>query len=236
MLSTIRHDSIFQRNKALPATIIGVGATGSRVFASLVELGAKDLTLIDPDVVEPHNLANQIFSVSDLGQYKTQACLNWGRWKLGTSFDTSTIKTITARAPSPAVEPLTGVVFLLTDTMSSRHDIGKWMCQQYGVQRVIETRMASSYGDVYAFDPLDYGATEAWFKTLTDDAIAETSACGSGISVGPTASVLANLAVWEYIKFCMGTGDYTGPQLYHHNKFHLAPWGEMTHNILKEAS
>lgn len=231
MLSTIRHDSIFDKRRALPATIIGVGATGSRLFASLVELGVSDITLIDPDVVEPHNLANQLFSAHDVGRYKVEACLDWMRWKLGTTYATTPVKTCTGRAPKDVTSPPRGVVFLLTDTMSSRREIGEWLRTQYLVQRIVETRMASSHGDVYAFDPMNAAAVDAWLATLTDDSVGETSPCGAGISVGPTASVLANLACWEYIKFCMGTGDHHERHLYHHNHFMLSPWGEMKHNI-----
>ena len=232
MLSTIRHDSIFDRSKALPVTIIGVGATGSRVFASLVELGCTDIHLIDPDVVEPHNLANQLFCNDDIGKYKAEACFDWYHWKLGTDRTPKNLTVTIGYAPQDvAAGTMRGVVFLLTDTMSSRRAIGQALAAEYGVVRVIETRMASSYGDVYAFDPLNVAALEAWTATLTDDAVAEVSACGAGISVGPTAAVLANLAVWEYIKWCMGTGDHSDNQLYHHNKFMLAPWGEMTHRI-----
>lgn len=234
-LSTIRHDSIFDKAKALPVTIIGVGATGSRVFASLVELGAKDITLIDNDKVEPHNLANQLFGVHDVGRYKVEACLDWMRWKLGTTFGDTPVKTCIGRAPQDVTVAPQGVVFLLTDTMSSRQEIGNWLRTQYLVERVIETRMASSYGDVYSFDPMNNVGMDAWTATLTDDSVGETSPCGTSISVGPTASVLSNLAVWEYIRFCMGTGDHNERHLYHHNSFHLAPWGEMKHTI-KEAA
>ena len=232
MISTIRHDSIFEKRKALPVTIIGVGATGSRVFASLVELGAHDITLIDPDKVEPHNLANQMFGAHDVGRYKVEAALDWMRWKLGTTYANTPVKTVIGRAPKDVTIAPRGVVFLLTDSMESRREIGEWLRTQYLVQRVVETRMASSYGDVYAFDSLSEGGMNAWLATLTDDSAAEVSPCGTGISVGPTASVLANLAVWEYIKFCMGTGDYSPANLYHHNHFNLAPWGEMKHQIL----
>lgn len=237
MLSTIRHDSIFDKRKAQPATLIGVGATGSRVFASLVELGATDIVLIDPDKVEPHNLANQMFAAHDVGGYKVEACLDWMRWKTGEAWNPKHApRTCIGRAPQDVTIPPTGVVFLLTDTMSSRRDIGKWLRTQYLVRRVIETRMASSHGDVYAFDPMNSAAVDAWMATLTDDSPGETSPCGASISVGPTASVLANLAVWEYIKFCMGTGDHMDEHLYHHNQFHLSPWGEMKHSIIKEAA
>ena len=46
---TTRHDSIFNARRALPVTIVGAGATGSRVFASLVELGCSQIQVIDFD-------------------------------------------------------------------------------------------------------------------------------------------------------------------------------------------
>lgn len=50
--------------------IIGTGTAGSYVPESLIKLGLSNFTLIDPDIVEEHNLYAQNFSYLDLGEYK----------------------------------------------------------------------------------------------------------------------------------------------------------------------
>ncbi|WP_426982754.1 ThiF family adenylyltransferase [Bacillus cabrialesii] len=50
--------------------LIGTGTAGSYVPESLIKLGLSKFTLIDPDIVEEHNLYAQNFSYLDLGEYK----------------------------------------------------------------------------------------------------------------------------------------------------------------------
>lgn len=203
MISTIRHDSIFDKNSFnVPITIIGAGATGSRVFLALVELGITNITVIDFDKVEPHNLANQAYVSSDIGHAKVGACENLYSEKTG-EVRPDCMKFILARVPSPETkDAVKGVVFLLTDTMASRKEIfTESLKDNLDVQLVIETRMASSYGNILSFDPCDEEKSQKWWDTLSDDADTEVSACGSSISVGPTASIIANMAVWQFIHF-----------------------------------
>src|SRR5262249_19143854 len=55
------------------ATVIGVGAIGRQVALQLAAVGVPRLQLVDPDVVEPVNLAVQGYLQDDLGRPKVQA-------------------------------------------------------------------------------------------------------------------------------------------------------------------
>jgi hypothetical protein len=88
-----------------------------------------------------------------------------------------------------------GTVFLLTDTMASRKEIYKY-CITPAVTCLIETRMASTHGNVFTVEPTQFAS---WFDTLGEDGDLELSPCGTPISVGMTASVIANIAVWQFI-------------------------------------
>jgi hypothetical protein len=55
------------------ATVVGVGAIGRQVALQLAAMGVPCLQLIDPDVVEPVNLACQGFLEDDLGRPKVEA-------------------------------------------------------------------------------------------------------------------------------------------------------------------
>ncbi len=178
-----------------PIHIIGAGATGSRLFASLVELGFEDITVYDDDIVESHNLANQLFIQDDIGVLKVDALDKWAKAKLGEGLRSG--QYISKRLPQEDII-LEGTVFLLTDTMSSRKEIYEECLKDNPfIERVFETRMASSYGNVYAFDPNITG--KQWLETLIDDKEAEKSACGGTISVGATASIIANQAIWQFV-------------------------------------
>ena len=51
--------------------IIGCGSIGSNVAELLARYGVERITLWDFDTVEPHNIANQLFTEEDVGAPKT---------------------------------------------------------------------------------------------------------------------------------------------------------------------
>ena len=79
-MNTIQDRDLRQRDIVPPerlaecrATVVGVGAIGRQVALQLAAMGIPGLQLIDPDVVEPVNLACQGFLETDLGHPKVQA-------------------------------------------------------------------------------------------------------------------------------------------------------------------
>lgn len=53
--------------------IVGCGSVGATIAENLVRLGLTNIALWDMDVVNPHNLANQIFRQQDVGRSKVEA-------------------------------------------------------------------------------------------------------------------------------------------------------------------
>jgi molybdopterin/thiamine biosynthesis adenylyltransferase len=200
--------------------IIGAGATGSRVFAAILELGMKNIHVYDPDVVEDHNLANQIYMARDINVPKVVGCGNFLCDKLGYAIppDTFFFHERKVTAAYIAENNLKGgVVFVLTDTMDSRRQIVNALvgrCTKAlkagpselaeAPMLIIETRMASTHGAVYTINPFDKNAHTQWLTTLVDDSDEDTievSPCGTALSVGATASLIANYAVWQMMQF-----------------------------------
>lgn len=204
-LSVMRHQQIFDpfaHNP--PITIVGAGATGSRIWLALVELGLTNIEVWDFDKIEPHNIANQIYGKQDVGKYKVDALRDYYTFKTGEEPPRSMKfynMEVGPKIQNSGLLFTPSIVFLLTDTMTSRRQI----FNEYIAGKcpfMIETRMASSYGNVYTVNPFDQNASQKWIDSLIDDDEAETSPCGASISVGPTAAVIANLAVWQFINFC----------------------------------
>jgi hypothetical protein len=210
MLSTIRHDAVFRAYdyKDYPIHIVGAGATGSRVFMSLLELGLTNLHVYDFDIVEPHNLANQAFLFEHVGLPKVKALQNLASLKLGVPEDKLPMRFINERIDQRQFD---GFLFLLTDTMASRRKIidNQSTGPDSTLLHVFETRMASSHGNVYHFSPTNPHQRQAWFDSLISDDEGEVSPCGTSISVGATASLIANLAVWEFMNFLLDDGCAT---------------------------
>jgi molybdopterin/thiamine biosynthesis adenylyltransferase len=200
-LNLSRHLPIYNPQKhTLPVHIVGAGATGSRLWLALVELGITNITVYDFDVVEPHNLSNQIYLSNHIGMPKVDALRDYYRCKTGVRAP-DTMHFVNEKITADWRNEFDGSVFILTDTMSSRREIFETFCAANPfIHRVFETRMASTHGNVNTVNPNNYTESLAWIDSLVDDdAPGETSACGASISVGTTASVIANLAVWQFI-------------------------------------
>jgi hypothetical protein len=204
MLNTIRHFGVFNPDKheAQKIHIIGAGATGSKVVMELAKLGLKEIHVWDYDKVESHNIPNQIFGLQHIGMKKVDALKEVVNQFTGVSIHTHDAK-VTGEN-----EDLSGVIFLLTDTMASRKEI--WdnaIRYKMNVQVMIETRMGVDNGRIYTIKPTDPKQVRFWESTLVADDVAEVSACGASVSVGPTASILSGYAVWQYIRWAdIGNG------------------------------
>lgn len=218
-LNIMRHESVFNPSEyPFPIHIIGAGATGSRVFAALVELGMTQISVYDNDFVADHNLANQIYVAEDVGKPKVHGCRKFIERKLGVGVDPTKYTFYNYKVTPELIERgmlKGGIVFLLTDTMESRKGIFNALterCQRTRTEAqmadtnmlIIETRMASTHGSVFTINPFDKTACKAWRETLVDDTNEdniELSPCGTTLSVGTTASLIANYAVWQMIQF-----------------------------------
>lgn len=210
-LSIIRHGSVFDavQHNNTPIHIIGCGATGSRVFMALIELGLTNITCYDPDIVEAHNLANQAFLNRHIDLPKVGGLSGLYCDKMGVPTYPEDMHFKQVALPSEGVE-LEGVVFLLTDSMSSRREIYDACIKDNPmVVCMIETRMASVHGNSYLVRTDNPESCEVWVNSLISDDDAEVSPCGSPISIGPTASIIANLAVWQYMAFMIDDGTLT---------------------------
>jgi hypothetical protein len=210
--SNIRHVPIFDAEKhERPVLIAGCGAVGGYIAMQLLCLGVKNLTVFDPDIVELHNLPNQIFEYEDLGIPKVVGLAEAYQRKFNKSPTEGEFDLFSGRLPedmwkartvlmaqSMGVKPF---LILAVDTMKARLEIAQHLKDSGEAWHVIETRMASSYGNVYSFDLQP--RFEKWKDTLISDEGGEVSACGGAITVVPTVQAIASLAVWEYIKICV---------------------------------
>lgn len=194
-----RQKDVFDNDKFdLPVHIIGCGATGSWVAMQLAKLGIKDLHFHDFDTVEEHNIPNQLFMMTDMGSKKAVAAACNAQLFGG-------VKASTYDEEVTGETPLSGVVFILTDTMKSRSEIYKnALKNNVHVGLVIETRMGTDSGRVYAFDPKDRKQYRNYEDTLYSDEAAAVSMCGVAQSLAPTAALVASMAVWQLIKFAAG--------------------------------
>lgn len=201
-LNTMRHDSVFNsarwNDTGKAIHVIGAGATGSKLVLGLARLGITNIHAYDFDIVESHNISNQAFRMADIGRPKVEALYDL-------VLETTGIK-IHIHNEKVEKQKLDGVVFLMTDTMSSRTQIFKTSLKMKPkVERIFETRMDYSEIYIHQFRPMAPKACKAWENTLfTDeeaDAAAETTACGGSISVGMTSGICADITIWKFVEW-----------------------------------
>lgn len=187
--------------KDIPIHIIGCGATGSWVATIACKMGFKNIHLYDDDIVEIHNLPNQNFLVSDIGDPKARALA-------------TTITEYTGEIAFPHIEKVTalnvpkeGYVFVLTDTVKSRKEIFAALSVQPEIKGIIETRMSLDTIQIYTVknDLEAYAAYRLTMAspTFTDEQVV-TSACGTSQTVATTAVVTAGFAVRQLVNFVNG--------------------------------
>jgi molybdopterin/thiamine biosynthesis adenylyltransferase len=197
-MDTSRHISIFNPARLQDTIhVIGVGAVGSKIVMSLLRLGipGDSVHIYDDDIVEPHNLCNQLFYRTHVGIPKVEALYSIIHEQLNEKIHIHNERVDTQK--------LSGIVFLCVDSMDTRRKLMNSFTNMPHVKIVFETRMGWDTCSVFSITAKHY---EEWLKSSSyDDDVAELSPCGSQMTVGQTADINASVAVWQFIKFVMGT-------------------------------
>lgn len=175
-----------------PIHVIGAGATGSWVVLQLAKLGLTDITVWDFDKVEAHNVPNQAFGLQDIGYFKGKAIQQQVGWATGTEIKVKNERFETQR--------LTGIVFMMIDTMKGRKEIWERAIKlKPQVKHLIEPRMGLDVGRIYNVNPLDMTHIKQYEDTFYSDDVAEVSACGTSMTVITTAMSVASMCVRQLL-------------------------------------
>ena len=170
--------------------IIGCGSVGSTVAENLARSGVTKFTLWDFDVVEPHNLANQMFRQKDIGKAKVDALLDILCEINEEVKDNTQLKTEGWKG-----QQLNGFVFLCVDNIDLRREI-------------VQKHMDSPYIKAM-FDWTDFKMKKDFLASMNfshDEAKEETpvSACNVTLSVAPTVRIICAYGVANFMNFWNG--------------------------------
>lgn len=195
MIDISRHKELFDPETFHhPITIIGAGATGSWLTIALAKLGIKNITVWDFDIVEEHNVANQVFLLKDIGFPKVNALHDLIHDAVHTSISTHNEPFTNQR--------LSGIVFLMVDTMQARKYIWEASIKMKpSVTHLIEPRMGLDVGRVYNVSPCNLKHIKQYEDTYYSDDAAEISACGNSMTVVSSAIGIASWCVRQLINF-----------------------------------
>lgn len=184
--------------------IIGCGAVGSTIAELLVRMGLTQFKLYDFDIVEPHNIANQMFRSVDIGKKKTEALAE------------------IMREINPEIEielsegydgdQLDGYVFMAVDTIVVRRKIVENNMYNPFIKAMFDTRISLTDAQGFAARWDEYKEKQTLLNTMnfTDEeakAIAPVSACNLELSVAPTVRLICNYIVADFINLLQNNID-----------------------------
>lgn len=110
-------DIVSPEQLSFPIVVIGAGAIGSATVVTLAKMGCSDITVWEDDILEEHNVSNQLCKPSMVGRPKLEALREL----------TEDLTGVLIRAENRRYrgQKLRGVVIAAVDSMDARLDIWK---------------------------------------------------------------------------------------------------------------
>jgi len=186
--------------------IIGCGSVGSTVAELLARFGLTKLTLYDFDVVEPHNLANQMFRQEHVGMKKATALTVMLR-----EINPETMGVVKVEQEGYTNQKLSGYVFMCVDSIELRREIAMANKNNPYIKAMFDFRTRLTDAQAYAADWSDMKMVDDFIRSMDfthEEAAAETpvSACNVTLSVAPTVRMICSLGVANFVNFVKGDG------------------------------
>ena len=181
--------------------VIGCGSVGSTVVELLARYGLTKFTLYDFDIVEPKNIANQMFTAEHVGKMKVEALRD-----IVCSINPDAKADIRMEPKGWVDQNISGYVILAPDNIEVRKEFVKQNRMNPNIKGVFDFRTGLFDAQHYAADWGDPRQIEALWKSMDfthEEAKAETpvSACGIVLGVAPTVRVICDFGVINFINF-----------------------------------
>lgn len=177
-----------------PITLIGCGGIGSPTAILLAKVGCPNLTIIDPDEVEAHNLPNQFFPLSAAGKPKVFAL----RDAIGEFSDCCKVTAVPEAFASH--HSLSGIVISGVDTMKTRNEIWSKVRWNTAVPLFLDGRLGGEVLQVYTIKPCQLEDTELYENNLFPDEEAAELPCTARavmyVGFAIAAVIVAQLKKW----------------------------------------
>ena len=186
--------------------IIGCGSVGSTIAELLARFGLDKFALYDFDIVEAHNVVNQMFTSKHINQPKVEALKS-------ILLDINPEANIKLYPKGYTDQPLEGYVFLCVDSIELRKQIAEANKYNSFVKGMFDFRTGLTDAQHYAADwtilkdknifigTMDFTHEQAKLTT-------QMSACNVSLCVAPTVRMIANAGVINFINFLKGEHLY----------------------------
>lgn len=184
--------------------VVGCGSVGSTVAEMLARCGLTKISLWDFDVVEPKNLANQIFRQCDIGKPKVDALLS-----ILQDINPDITNDLKLEPNGWTGQTLSGYVFLCVDNIELRKQIVEKHFSNPYVKAMFDFRTRLEDAQHYAADWSDYKMKQDFLNSMNfshDEAKEETpvSACNVTLSVCPTVRIICAYGISNFMNFWNG--------------------------------
>ena len=181
--------------------IIGCGSVGSTVAELLARFGLTRLALYDFDIVEPKNLANQMFRQEHVGRPKVDALVD-----MLCEINPEIRRAVKTAPNGYAGQKLSGYVFLCVDSIDLRREIASAYKGNPYIKAMLDFRTRLTDAQHYAADWGSMKMVDDFINSMHfshDEAVSETpvSACNVTLSVAPTIRVICSLGVANFVNF-----------------------------------
>lgn len=190
--------------------VIGCGALGSWLIFFLLKMGFKNIHIYDFDVIEEHNIPNQLFKENQIKKNKTSAVDEI--YKEFFTEDEDRLKIHNIKVTDENASSISGITFCCVDSMMGRKNIYE-SCYKYGQAELwIEGRIGIFGGYIYTLNKKDSLLYEEYEKTLYADEEAEVSACGISQTALPAAVNVASDMLMQMISWYRGNDVWNSIQ------------------------
>ena len=186
--------------------IVGCGSVGSTLAENLARCGMTKFTLWDFDMVEAHNIVNQMFTEQDVGRPKVEALRD-----ILVNINPEIADKIELKPDGWNGKLMSGYVFLAVDSIDLRREIVEKHMNSPCVKAMFDFRTLLESAQHYAANWSDYKAKQDFMRSMQfshDEAKSETpvSACGITLGVATTVRLICGLGVNNFINFVKGNG------------------------------
>lgn len=202
-----------ERLKEFIPVVVGVGNVGHQVALMLAKMGAKNVILVDPDVVGPENVYPQGYPMPSLGQPKVDYC---GSEMV--EFEPAYIDPMSVPKDMAYLDmcdgPITfhdrfdpekhlpedaskAVIFCCVDSMETRGEIFRSTIIDRQCPLFIDGRVGGETMHIFAVTP---DTADDYVKTLFLDSEASAAPCGARATIY-TGTIAAGFMVHQFAAF-----------------------------------
>ena len=178
-----------------PIVVIGAGAIGSATVLTLAKMGCSNITVWDDDVLDEHNIPNQMCKAGLEGCSKVNALR-------GLVKDLTDVE-IQIDKRRYRGQRLKGMVIVAVDSMDVRMEAWKRSRLDPNVLLLIDPRMGAEVGRIYCIRPTDPGSIDLYEENLYPSSGAEQLPC-SARSIIYCPTVMAGLIAAQVKAYAIG--------------------------------